>query len=221
MTFAPRGRAAAAVGLVLLVAFAVSAHLAIVGGSLDPSIGASLSLVPIAGLAFWAVRQSRRQQTALAAAGTAVVALWIGWPELERHFPGVFFIEHAGANVLLAIAFGRTLVGNREALCTRFARLVHGTLPAEVERYTRRVTLAWAVFFAAVFVLSCLLYLGGFLAAWSLLANILSPLLVAGMFVVEYLVRHRVLPQWERTGILGGIRAFTRHFGAAQPEAPR
>jgi uncharacterized membrane protein len=64
-----------------------------------------------------------------------------------------------------------------------------------------------------LFLLSCALYLGGFLAAWSLLANILTPILIAAMFVVEYAVRHRVLPGWERVGVLGGIRAFSRHFG--------
>jgi len=49
--------------------------------------------------------------------------------------------------------------------------------------------------------------------AWSLLANILTPLLVGAMFVVEYAVRLRVLPNWERVGILRGVRAFSRHFG--------
>ena len=72
-----------------------------------------------------------------------------------------------------------------------------------------------------MFVLSCMLYLAGDLAAWSLFANIASPVLVAAMFVVEYLVRYRVLPNWERTGVLGGIRAFARHFATAQLEAPR
>jgi hypothetical protein len=121
-------------------------------------------------------------------------------------------VTHA-VSLVLAIVFGRTLVGERESLCTRFARLVHTTLPPEVERYSRKVTAAWTIFFAALFLLSCALYLGGFLAAWSLLANILTPILMATMFVVEYAVRHRVLPGWERVGVLGGIRAFSRHFG--------
>jgi len=218
---APHSRAALALGLVLLAAFAIAAHVAIVDGSRQPAVGAWLSLIPVAALAFWAVRRSRRPLATLLAVVAAVVALWIGWPVLERHFPSLFFVEHAGANFVLAIVFGRTLARNRQPLCTRFARLLHGTLPPEVERYTRQVTLAWAIFFVMVFVLSCVLYLGGFLAVWSLLANILSPVLVAGMFFVEYLVRQRVLPTWERTGVLSGIRAFARHFGTAQPEAPR
>jgi uncharacterized membrane protein len=75
------------------------------------------------------------------------------------------------------------------------------------------------VFFCVLFTLSCALYLGGFLSAWSLLANILSPVLVGTMFAVEYVVRYRVFPDWERVGVLGGIQAFSRYFGAAQPQS--
>jgi uncharacterized membrane protein len=70
-------------------------------------------------------------------------------------------------------------------------------------------------------VLSCVLYLLKFIEAWSLLANILTPLLVGAMFVVEYAVRLRVLPHWERVGILASVRAFSRHFQRAPLENPR
>ncbi len=158
-----------------MVAVAIAAHFAIVSGSHESTVGAWLALIPVAALAVWAVRRSRRPRTTLVGVGATIVILWIGWPMLERNFPSLLFVEHAGANAVLAIVFGRTLLRNREALCTRFARALHDTLPREVERYTRLVTLAWTIFFGAVFVLSCGLYLGGYLAAWSLLANILSP----------------------------------------------
>ena len=106
-------------------------------------------------------------------------------------------------------------------MVTRFARLLHGTLPPEVERYTRSVTLAWTLFFGALFALSCTLYLGKFLAAWSFLANIASPVLIGVMFVAEYAIRLRALPNWERVGILGGMRAFSRYFASARLETPR
>ncbi len=215
-----RTRLSIALAAALSVGFAALAHFALIDG-LTPTLGALLSLLPIALLALWAARRSRRRALALVAIGSAAVALWLGWGALERHFPDLFFIEHAGANLVLAIIFGRTLAPGREPLCTRFARMLHGPLPEEVARYSRRVTVAWTVFFATLFTLSCVLYLGHFVAAWSVLANIASPLLVALMFVVEYGVRHRVLPDWERVGVLGSIRAFSRHFGAARAEAPR
>jgi uncharacterized membrane protein len=212
VTRAPRSRAWVALAVLLSAGFALLAHFAIID-KLTPTVGALLSLVPVTALALWAVRRSRHRAAAFVAILAFGALLWMGWGTLQRHFPDLFFVEHAGANLALAFVFGRTLFGGREALCTRFARLLHGTLPVEVERYSRRVTAAWTIFFATLFALSCTLYFGGFLAAWSVLANILSPILTVTMFMVEYAIRHRVLPQWERVGLLGGIRAFSRHFG--------
>jgi len=212
VTRAPRSRAWVALAVLLSAGFALLAHFAIID-ELTPTVGALLSLVPVTALALWAVRRSRHRAAAFVAILAFGALLWMGWGTLRRHFPDLFFVEHAGANLALAFVFGRTLFGGREALCTRFARLLHGTLPVEVERYSRRVTVAWTIFFATLFALSCTLYFGGFLAAWSVLANILSPILTVAMFMVEYAIRHRVLPQWERVGLLGGIRAFSRHFG--------
>lgn len=212
MTRVPRSRAWLALAVLLSAGFALLAHFAIID-ELTPTVGALLSLVPVTALALWAARRSRHRAAAFVAILAFGALLWMGWGTLQRHFPDLFFVEHAGANLVLAFVFGRTLFGGREALCTRFARLLHGTLPVEVERYSRRVTAAWTIFFATIFALSCTLYFGGFLAAWSVLANILSPILIVAMFMVEYAIRHRVLPQWERVGLLGGIRAFSRHFG--------
>jgi len=220
VTPAPRSATLALI-VVLLSVFAAAAHWSIIGGESRHEAGAWLSLTPVALLVAGALRRVRRAPLRLLAAVAAGLALWFAWPALERNFPKLFFIEHAGAYLVLACVFGRTLARDREPLCARFARMLHGSLPPDVQRYTRQVTIAWTVFFAVVSVFSCGLYLGGFLAAWSLFANILSPLLVAAMFLVEYLVRLRVLPAWERSGILGGIRAFARHFATAQPDPRR
>jgi uncharacterized membrane protein len=216
-----RKRFVVALAIVASVSFALLAHAALVD-RLPHALGALLSLIPLLLLLVLTVRRSGRPLAALALLALAAGGvLWLGWDSLERHFASVFFIEHAGANLLLALLFGRTLRAGEEPLVTRFARIMHPVLPPEVERYTRQVTIAWTVFFATLFTLSCLLYLGGFIAPWSFLANIASPILVASMFVVEYAVRLRVLPHWERVGILGGIRAFSRHFAAARLETPR
>jgi len=215
-----RGRSLRAMLVVLSLAGAILAHFTIVD-RFSPLLGAVLSLVPLSFLALWAVRRSAHRAWTVAAVTLAAAGLWAGWGSLERHFDSVFFLEHAGGNALLAVVFGRTLAAGREPLCTRFARILHPTLPPEVVAYTRGVTLAWTIFFAALASLSAALYLGGYLTAWSVLATMASPILVGLMFVVEYAVRLRALPHWERVGLLGGIRAFSRHFAAAPLETPR
>ena len=221
MTGARKRPAALALELLLLVGFALAAHVAIIDGFRNSAVGASLSLVPIAAVAIWAIRPLRRPLATFVLAAAAAVALGLGWPVLERHFQTVFFVEHATMNLALATVFGRTLVADREPLCTRFARVLHGSLPAEVERYTRQVTFAWTLLFALLFTLSCVLYLGGFIKAWSLLANAFGIALIAAMFAGEYAVRRRVLPNWHRTGVLEGLRAFARHVEVSQAKVLR
>jgi uncharacterized membrane protein len=206
--------------VVLSAGCALLAHYAIVEAR-SPTLGALLSLLPVVGVTLALARRARRLLLVLPAVALAGAALWLGWDVLERQFTNLFFIEHAGINLLLATVFGRTLVGNSEALCTRFARILHGTLEPDVERYTRRVTLAWTLFFALQCVLSCILYFGNYLVAWSFLANIANPVLVVLMFLVEYAVRLRALPDHRQVGILAGIRAFSRHVEPARVQAPR
>ena len=218
MTADLRKRLGMALAAVLSIGFMVLAHGALVR-AFSPAVGAAVALVPLTLLGWWAARQSRVRYLPFVLFAAGLVAIWLAWDRLERHFPGLFFLEHAGSNLLLAIVFGRTLAPGAEPLVTRFARMMHESLPPEVERYTRHVTIAWTVFFAGLFATSALLYLVGGPSAWSYLANVASPLLVCAMFVVEYLVRHRVLPHWERVGVLGGVRAFSRHVQARRAAA--
>lgn len=220
MTAAAGNRAWVVLGILLSAAFAVLAHAALVDG-VPRSVGAALSLVPLALVAAWVVRRARHRALALGLSALGALALVLAWGGLERHFPDVFFLEHAGTNLALGFLFGRTLAAGREPLCTRFARLVHGELPPEVERYSRQVTVAWTAFFGALFTLSCALYLGGLREAWSLLANFLTAALVVAMFGIEYAVRLRMLPNWNHAGVMGGVRAFSRHFAEPRAEARR
>ena len=216
MTSGAGSRAWIALGIALSAAFAVLAHAALVEGT-SPAVGALVAAVPLTLLALLAARRAGHPAVLVLAIAAVGAVLWFGWGGLERNFPHLLFMEHATTNLLLAILFGRTLFGGREPLVTTFARLVHGSLPPEVVRYSRQVTVAWTIFFLAMLAASCGLYLSGQRAAWSVLANFATPIGVAAMFTIEYAVRHRVLPNWERVGILGSVRAFSRHFSQARP----
>lgn len=218
----PGGRGVlVALAVALSVGFVVLAHVALAGRA-PPALGAAVSLVPIALVLLIFARRGRLRLALAGFAAVAALALWLGWDELERHFPDLLFLEHAGMNLALGILFGRTLAPGREPLVAYFARVTHGGyIEPRVERYARRVTMAWTLFFAALFSVSCALYLAGLPAAWSFFANILSPVLIVAMFVVEYAVRLRALPGHRQVGILGGVRAFARHVQAARAQAPR
>jgi len=89
----------------------------------------------------------------------------------------------------LALVFAASLRPLREPVITRFARMEHPTLPAELAIYTRRLTLAWATLFAAMAIVALWLALRGSLEAWSAFTNVVSYLLVAALFAGEHVYR--------------------------------
>jgi len=119
-------------------------------------------------------------------------------------------LPHAAAYLFMLWLFGRTLLHGREPIITRIARRVRGTLPPEMETYTRRLTAAWCVFFAAQLAASALLLGLGSVEDWSLFINVLNFPLVVLMFVGDYLyraIRYRHLPQ---SSIATAVRAWAR-----------
>lgn len=119
-------------------------------------------------------------------------------------------LPHAAAYLFMLWLFGRTLLRGREPIITRIARRVRGTLPPEMEAYTRRLTAAWCVFFAGQLAASALLLGFGSVEHWSLFINVLNFPLVVLMFVGDYLyraIRYRHLPQ---ASIATAVRAWAR-----------
>jgi uncharacterized membrane protein len=89
----------------------------------------------------------------------------------------------------LLLTFALTLRVGHEPLISAMTRRLHGALSAEVVVYTRRVTVAWCVFFAAQLITSVTLFFFAPLVVWSFFVNILDIPLVIAMFAAEYTVR--------------------------------
>jgi uncharacterized membrane protein len=174
------------------------------------SLGAAVAIAPLVLIALVFAWRSPSRVILLGAIVMLGVALWIGWPALERHFGLVNWLQHAGMQLILCVMFGRTLLAGRQPLCTRFARAVHAPLSPQHEIYARQVTVAWTVFFAVMLLASTLLYFLAPLALWSVFANMLTLPLVALMFVAEYGVRRWTLPEMRHTHVLDAVRAFMK-----------
>ena len=130
------------------------------------------------------------------------------WPVLEGSFIWVYLIQECGFYSLMAASFGQSLLGDRVALCTQLADKIHGPLTPQELIYTRRVTAAWALFFILIVVVTVGLFLFAPLRIWSLFANFCVLPLIGLMFVAEYAVRKRALPQVQRRGILAAVRVY-------------
>jgi uncharacterized membrane protein len=173
----------------------------------DLGVGLALGPVLVVGLLLvW--RWTHHLWAALLAAAATAMLLRHYWPVLEKNFSLVYLLQEGGFYSLLAASFGQSLVGNRVALCTQFADQIHGPLTAQEVLYTRRVTAAWALFFVSITAATLSLFVYAPLRIWSLFANFCVVPLIGLMFVAEYAVRRRVLPQVQRRGILAGVRAY-------------
>jgi uncharacterized membrane protein len=132
--------------------------------------------------------------------------------DLAPYLPWLYFVQHVAMFLAMAGWFAASLRPGRDALVTRFALLVEGTLSPAGLAYTRRVTLAWAVFSTAIAAVSVLLFCFAPLEGWSLFANLLTLPLVGVMFVGEYLVRERACPELAHgslaRGVIRSVRAY-------------
>lgn len=192
------------------IAYPVLAHYSTTPAAVTstPWLGVATSLTPALAILLFMTWNSSRKPAMLLLCAVVGMLLWGFWGMLERNFSWAYFIQHAGTNLMLAAVFGATLARGRQALCSRFAEAVHGSLAPEVLRYTRQLTLAWTLFFIAISLVSTLLFAFAPIETWSIFANFLTFPLVLLMFAVEFLVRLRKLPNLEKHNILDGMLAF-------------
>ena len=172
------------------------------------NLGALVAVAPVVLIALVLAWRSPRRSIMLGVLVLLCIALWAGWSALEQHFGLVYWLQHVGMQLILFMTFGRTLIAGRQPLCTRFAKAVHAVVTPQHEIYTRQVTIAWTLFFAAMVLASTLLFFLAPLATWSVFANFLTLPLVALMFIAEYWVRRWVLPDMRHMHILDAVRAF-------------
>jgi uncharacterized membrane protein len=171
-------------------------------------LGAILALAPPVALLLTVLRHTVPSYIVLLAAALCALLLYDNWPVIEKNFSVVYLLQEFGMYGLLAAGFGRSLRAGEVALCTRLADKLHGPLSTAEILYTRRVTLAWTLFFALMGVTVVVLYVEAPRAVWSAFVNFAVTPLIVAMFAAEYMVRGRVLPHTERRGMWASVQVF-------------
>jgi uncharacterized membrane protein len=87
------------------------------------------------------------------------------------------------------LVFARSLRVGETPMVTRVARSIRGHLPPELDHYTRRITQLWVAILIAQALSSVLLALYASPEFWSLMTNIVQYLIIASVFLFEYLYR--------------------------------
>jgi uncharacterized membrane protein len=193
--------------VLFFIAYSVLSHYS----NLNPQahdLRTMLALAPMLTLGLVLLWRGSGALVALLATAAAAYLLRTFWPLFAQNFSIVYLFQQAGFYSIMAFSFGRSLLNDRVPLCTQLADRIHGPLSALELRYTRSVTIAWVIFFLLNLVATFLLYRFAPLRIWSLFVNFCSLPLILLMFVAEYLVRRRVLPQVQRSGLIATLRVY-------------
>jgi uncharacterized membrane protein len=165
-----------ALGIALFVAYPATAHFARPATAL--ALLATLGAYIAAGLL---IRHPVRWLAPLAAAGL----FFVEFPDGQW----LLYLPPIAINLALCWLFGRTLAHGRTPLIARFALMEQGTLTEELATYTRRLTWLWTLLFAGAAAASLALAVSGNRDAWSLFTNLVNYLLVAALFLGEFIYR--------------------------------
>lgn len=200
------------------IAYSVLSHFAAADSHPDP-LDAAVAIAPLlalAGLLAWRSPQ-RPWMLLLFLAGCTTLYGLSGW--LVQHYNWVFLLQHVGFQALLGLTFGRSLRAGQVPMVSRFAAIVHGGLSPALARYTRQVTWAWTLYFAAITSVSLLLFWLAPVTVWSVFANLLNLPLLVLMFAAEYIARLCLLAPSDRAGPLEAIRAYRQASSSTVPPA--
>ena len=202
----PAAVALGVLAVAALIGYGVIAHLLTVSD--DRTVrGYAFALASMWVLAVAAAWATRWRWPAVVAASLGAWGAWV----LQRHVAWdpryIYLIQHAGTHLWLGVLFGSTLRTGAEPLVTRLATIVHGPLPPRIAAYTRKVTLAWTLYFLAVTSISLVLFFAGWSWWWSVLVNFAAWPGVLAMFVVEYIVRRLSHPDFPHVTFFESFRS--------------
>ncbi|WP_428490353.1 hypothetical protein [Rhodopila sp.] len=141
---------------------------------------------------------------ALALGAVTAVALTL---ELSARSVGLALggVCHAAAYACLLTWFATSLRSGRDPVVTGLARRMRRTMPDKVVRYTRWVTFAWCVFFAAQLATSATLLITAPVSVWSRFVTVWNLPLVVAMGLTEYACRWLLFRHEPRTGLLATL----------------
>ena len=186
--------------------------------SASPWLIVPVAAMQVAALAWLLGRRMGRHRIVLAALTFGLVVLAVFASGLPPRVVGLAAAGscHAAGYAGLLAWFAASLRPGREPVVTGFARRVRRTMPDKVVRYTRQVTRAWCVFFAAELGLSAGLLALAPEPVWSGFVDLVSPASIAAMMLGEFALRSVVFRHEPRTG-LAAMLADLRHFRSARP----
>ena len=201
----------------LLVSYFVVAHIALTADG-GEQWAALIAIIPVA--IWWVKALFARTASSLRRCTVLFIGMVGGglggwyWTRWVGYAEWVYLLQSAGSMLLMASVFGVSLTMKEGDWVTRLATIIHGgSLPPEIARYTRSVTVAWTLFFLLMAATSMTLFASGQREWWSAFINLFSWPLVAAAFLVEYGIRKLLHPNFEHVSFSTTIRRVAGALG--------
>ena len=117
----------------------------------------------------------------------------------------------------LFILFSQSLFGDQIPLITRYAMMLNDKdkIDERHYNYSRLLTILWSIFFLLMAIISLSLAIFSSLDTWSLFTNVISYILIAAFFVIEFYVRKRLFSNLD--SLEGGFFQFIRKISKISP----
>jgi len=178
-----------------------------------PAIGFMVMLAVLAIHLMFIILGLRRSTYIKVCLGIAMLAPFFILVYLARTFGSAYplFIPPLVINAFLFVFFIRTLLPGHTPLISSISKVMHDKSLPELDRYTRKLTLVWSLFFAVMFLESLLLAIFAPLEVWSLFTNILNYIFVLLLVVGEYIFRLYYLPDIKHSSPVHVITHMVKH----------
>jgi uncharacterized membrane protein len=171
-------------------------------------LATGLSLAPVVLIGVIIVWRWTGPLIALSTLALLCGLLYHYWGFMKSNYQWSNLAQQCGAYALVALGFVRSLFGTRVPVCTQIAERLHGPLGSKETRYTRRATVAWAVFYVLLTLAIVIVFFAAPPRVWSLFVNFVTFGLIGLMFAAEHIVRRKSLPRLPH----GGMRAALRQL---------
>jgi uncharacterized membrane protein len=167
-----------------------------------------LALVWLLGLALAGALIQRRAWAWLIWIGAAALNWWL---VVAGHGLFALYVPPAAIPAALFLLFAGSLRAGQVPLVTRIATFMHGgSLPEDLQRYTRQVTQLWCLVCVMLFLSAVLLAVFATPTLWSLMTNLVHYLVLGAVFVLEYAWRRVRFRHHEHLGLVQFLRRMTQ-----------
>lgn len=143
----------------------------------------------------------------------AVLAVLVGLALFQStRWALAIFVPAVAINLAISVLFALSLLPGRDALVTQLARLHHdGDLPEPLIRYTRMLTLIWALLLSAMAIEAGVLAYYADIATWSWAVNVVNPLILVAFFIGQFWYRSVRYSQYGKVSMVLAWQKIMKH----------